>query len=161
MDRIVAVLLWFSALSSGVMAGIYFAFSFFIMRALEVLAGSAGMAAMQSINRVILRSAFMPLFLGSSLACAALVVIGFLRWSQPGGWQMAAGGAVYLLGMLVVTMASNVPLNNALDQADPNGADAAWAWRRFYGPWLTWNHLRTAACTLSAGLLVWSIVERG
>jgi len=160
MDRIVVALLWFSALSSGVMAGIYFTFSVFVTRALDVLDGGSGIAAMQSINRVILRSAFMPLFIGSSLACAALVVIGLLRWSQPGAWQMAAGGAIYVLGMLVVTMAANVPLNEALDRADPNGAGAMAAWGHFYQPWMAWNHVRTVACTLSMGLLVWSIAEQ-
>ncbi len=69
-------LLWFSALGCGLMAGVYFAFSTFIMTALGRLDQAAGIAAMNAINVDIVRSLFMPLFLGTTVAGAALVVMG-------------------------------------------------------------------------------------
>ena len=61
-------LLWFSALGCGVMAGVYFAFSTFIMTSLDRLDQTAGIAAMNAINVDIVRSLFMPLFLGTTVA---------------------------------------------------------------------------------------------
>ena len=49
-------------LSAGVMAGVYFAFSAFVITSLDKLAASSAAAAMNSINRIIVRSAFMPAF---------------------------------------------------------------------------------------------------
>ena len=77
-------LLWFSAIGCGLMAGIYFAFSTFIMAALGRLDQAAGIAVMNAINVDIVRSLFMPLFLGTTVAGAALVVMGTLRVSEPG-----------------------------------------------------------------------------
>lgn len=160
MQIAITILLWFSALSAGVMAGVYFAFSVFVMRALAELDHPAGMLAMRSVNRVIMRSAFLPLFLASSVACLALLAIGLLRAGEPGAWPMAAGGAVYLGGMLLVTMRGNVPLNNALEAADPVTPEGAAAWDRFLRPWMLWNHVRTAACLASLALFVVAIAVR-
>ena len=64
------------ALGCGLMAGVYFAFSTFIMTALGRLDQAASIAAMNAINVDIVRSLFMPLFLGTTVAGAALVVMG-------------------------------------------------------------------------------------
>ena len=57
-------LLWFSAIGCGLMAGVYFAFSAFIMTSLAHIAPAAGIAAMNSISIEIVRSLFMPVFMG-------------------------------------------------------------------------------------------------
>ncbi|GAB5486514.1 MAG: hypothetical protein Pars2KO_00840 [Parasphingorhabdus sp.] len=56
------ILLWFSAISVGIMAGVCFTFSVFVMRSLDAFEKPAGMIAMQSINRIIQRSLFLSLF---------------------------------------------------------------------------------------------------
>ncbi|MEP2988197.1 MAG: anthrone oxygenase family protein [Parasphingorhabdus sp.] len=153
----ITILLWFSALSVGIMAGVYFTFSVFVMRSLDALEMPMGMIAMQSINRIIQKSLFLPLFFVSSLACLILMVLGVMRWDEPGAWQMATGGALYVVGMLVVTIAGNVPLNNALEAVNANGADGEAMWRRYMQRWLPWNHVRTVSCTISMGLLIGAI----
>ena len=157
-EMTITILLLFSALSVGLMAGVYFTFSVFVMRSLDALEMPAGMIAMQSINRIIQRSLFLPLFFVSSLTCLALVVLGVMRWGEPGAWQMATGGALYVIGMLVVTVAGNVPLNNALDAVDANSAEAEAMWRRYMQRWLPWNHVRSISCAISMGLLISAIV---
>ncbi|WP_231862734.1 anthrone oxygenase family protein [Sphingorhabdus sp. M41] len=152
--------LWFAALSVGIMAGVYFTFSAFVMQSLDAAGRPAGMAAMQSINRIILKSLFLPLFFASSLACLLLAVFGVMQWGNAGAWQMVTGGFVYLAGMLAVTAAANVPLNNALEATDAAGPDAEAMWRRYMQRWLPWNHVRTVSCTVSLALLIGAIAAR-
>ena len=144
-------LLWFCALGCGLIGGLYFAFSAFIMRALASIDRAAGIAAMNSINTAILRSAFMPLFLGTTLACAALVVVGATQAGTPRGLLSIAGGLVYVIGMFVVTMAFNVPLNNALLRG---GEQDTATWRRYLVIWTRWNHLRTFASLAASALFI-------
>jgi uncharacterized membrane protein len=160
-DSVTTVLLWFAAIGCGVMAGIYFAFSFFIMAALRRAGPAVGIAAMNSINMVILRSLFMPLFWGTTLASAALAVIALSGWNAIAARTMFAGSAVYVLGMFVCTIVCNVPLNNALQAVDA-GSDASLSvWQRYLTQWTRWNHVRTVACAIACVLFIWALVERG
>ena len=160
MQAVITATLWFAAISVGLMAGVYFAFSAFIMQALDAAGRPAGMAAMQSINRIIVRSLFLPLFFASSLACLLLAVFGVMIWGSAGAWQMVIGGVIYLVGMLAVTAFANVPLNNALEAVDAAGAEAEAMWRRYMQRWLPWNHVRTVSCTVSLILMIGAIAQR-
>ena len=153
MDILMTSLLWFSIISVGIMAGVYFTFSFFAMRAFAELGDEAGARAMQSINRVIVQSAFLPLFFASTLACAALAVLGLMGFGGDTSLLMAAGGGVYVVGMFVVTVAGNVPLNNRLDAADPATPEGAQVWHTYLARWTPLNHVRTVSCTLAMVLL--------
>jgi uncharacterized membrane protein len=155
MESIVTALTWFALVSAGVMAGVYFTFSVFAMRAFAALGDEAGARAMQSINRVILKSAFLPLFFLSTLASLALVAIGLAGMAGAGGTALAAGGALYVVGMFGVTAAGNVPLNNRLDAADPASEAGQALWRLYLRRWTALNHLRTLACT--AALILFAI----
>ncbi len=153
-------MLWFAVVGCGMMAGIYFAFSTFIMTSLAKLPAAAGGAAMQSINRVILRSSFMILFFGTTLVSVGLVVIGIIRWGQPASLEMIIASDAYIFGMFLVTAAFNVPLNNALDAVDVNSDEAAVVWERYLRTWTRWNHLRTVASALSCCLFIYVILLR-
>ncbi len=160
MQMLTDILLWFSAISAGLMAGVYFTFSAFGMKSLAALEKPAGMLAMQSINRVILQSPFLPLFFASSLSCLALVIIAPIDWPSAASWPMAVGGAIYVAGMTAVTAAFNVPLNNALEAADPSTPESSAIWDNYLKVWTRWNHVRTIACTIACVLLVLAIAVR-
>jgi len=81
-STLVTLLLSAAALSSGLMAGVYYAFSGFIMKAFGTIETSQSVAAMNSINEVILRSSFMPVFYGSSIVSPLLVIVGLVYWSE-------------------------------------------------------------------------------
>lgn len=155
---LVTALLWFCAIGCGLIAGLYFAFSTFIMTALGRIDQAAGIAAMNAINVIIVRSLFMPLFFATTLACAVLAVLAVLRWDAPGAALMLAGGLIYVIGMFLCTILFNVPLNNALAAVDPGGADAAAVWARYLKEWTLWNHLRTVASTVASGLFIAALV---
>jgi len=160
MSTLVTGLLWFSAISCGLLAGLYFAFSTFVMTALGRIDQAAGIAAMNSINKVIVQSLFLPVFLGSTAACALLAVLGLFRWNEPGAPAMIAGGLLYVAGMFAVTVIFNVPLNNALAAVNPAGPEAQALWTRYLSDWTFWNHVRTVASTLAFALFIAAIAAR-
>lgn len=157
MSELIYAALWFNAIGCGLMAGPYFAFSTFIMTALGRIPTEAGVAAMQSINRVILRSLFMPLFFGTTLVSAGLAVFAATIWGSPAATTLLTASVTYVVGMFVVTMLFNVPLNNALDRLDPASSEAVPVWQRYLSRWTLWNHIRTIASTIACALYIASI----
>jgi uncharacterized membrane protein len=150
-------LLWFSAIGCGLLGGLYFAFSTFIMTALGRIGQAPGIAAMNAINVEIVQSLFMPFFLGTTLTSAVLAVMAVFRWGQPGAIAMLAGGVLYVVGMFIVTMFFNVPLNDALAAVDPSSAEAASLWARYLNDWTMWNHVRTISSTVACALFIAAI----
>ena len=157
---LISGLLWFSAIGCGLVAGLYFAFSTFIMTALGRIDQAAGISAMNAINVDILRSLFMPFFLGTTLSSAALAGLAIFRWSEAGAAAMLVGGVLYVLGMFVVTMVFNVPLNDALAAVDLNSPAAATLWTRYLSDWTFWNHVRTITSTVACALFIVAIAAR-
>lgn len=152
--RLLPLVTFVAALGSGLIGGVFFAFSSFVLPALARLPGLQGMLAMQSINVVVLNRSFLGVFAGTALACAVVVVDGFWHWSAPGSGLRVSGGLVYLIGSLLVTKELNVPWNDMLAALPSQGAESARAWVRFVSSWGAWNHLRTAASIVAAALLM-------
>jgi len=143
-----------TALGCGLSAGVFFAFSAFVMPALGRLPSGQGIAAMQSINKLAVTPAFMTALFGSALACAGLAAWSVMAWGErPAPWLLA-GGLLYLVGAIVVTIAANVPLNDALAATRPDSAGAADRWSGYLRRWTAWNHLRAAAALAATGLLI-------
>jgi uncharacterized membrane protein len=114
-----------TALGCGLCAGVFFAFSAFVMPALGRLPSGQGIAAMQSINRLAVTPAFMTALFGSALPCAGLAVWGVVAWGERSAPWLVAGSVLYLAGAIVVTIAANVPLNDALAASRADGTGAA------------------------------------
>jgi uncharacterized membrane protein len=70
---------------------------------------------------------------------------------------MLTGGALYVLGMFVVTVIFNVPLNDALAASDPASQEAASLWARDLTDWTLWNHVRTVSSTVACALFIAAI----
>jgi uncharacterized membrane protein len=149
-------LILLAALGSAIIGGLFFAFSTFIMAALAARPPAEGMAAMVSINRVILRSLFIPVFFGTALLSAALAVHALIAWRPASPWLLA-GAAAYLLLSILSTIIFNVPLNNAIDRADPANDNKA-LWTDYVARWTRWNHVRTVASLAAAGLFVGALL---
>ncbi len=156
----ITALLWFAAIGCGLLAGLYFAFSTFIMTALGRIGQVSGIMAMNAINTVIVQSLFMPIFLGTTLAGLLLAITAAVRWGEPGATAMLAGGVLYVIGMFVCTLAFNVPLNDALTAVDPASVEGASVWARYLADWTLWNHVRTVSSTLACALFIWAITVR-
>jgi uncharacterized membrane protein len=157
---LITCLLWFGAIGCGLLAGLYFAFSAFIMTALGSIERPQGISAMNSINSTILKSSFMVFFWGTTLASLVLVVVGLVRWGEPGSMAMLAGGLIYVAGMFLCTIFFNVPLNNALAAVDTESAAAAPVWARYLKDWTFWNHLRTISSAAASALYIAAIAAK-
>ena len=143
----------FATLGSGLMAGFFFAFSVCVMKALGRQPPAQGIAAMQSINVVVINPVFMIAFFGTAVACVAVVISALSTWHRPGSAYLLAGSLFYLIGSFLVTIVFNVPRNNALAAVDPASAAGATLWASYLTTWTAWNHVRTAAALVAAGLL--------
>lgn len=160
-SSVITILLWFAAMGCGLVAGLYFAFSTFVMTALGRIEQTHGIAAMNAINSTILHSLFMPLFWGTTGASVLLAGFAVFDGSEPGTAVMLTGGGVYVAGMFGVTVVRNVPLNNALAQAEAVGADLSPIWARYLEDWTAWNHVRTVASIVATSLFIAALVLRG
>jgi uncharacterized membrane protein len=142
-----------AALGCGLMAGLFFAFSVSVMRALARLPSAEGIAAMQSINVAIINPAFLTAFFGTAAACVLVMIAALLRWRDPGAVYLLIGGALYLIGTFLVTLVFNVPKNNALASVAATGTEGASLWTNYLSKWTAWNHVRAAAALAAATLL--------
>jgi uncharacterized protein (TIGR02246 family) len=151
-DGLVFVLAFVSALGCGLIAGIFFAFSNFVMKSLTRLPPANGIAAMQAINVDVLNGWFFAAFFGTALCCLVLAVSSFFRWDRPDAIYLLAGSLLYLVGTILVTIIFNVPLNDALAAVDPMTDHAGHFWTTYVRSWTAWNHVRTVLALTAAAL---------
>ncbi len=154
MTTVVAALL-----GSAVIGGVFFAFSSFVMKALARVPSAEGIAAMQSINVVVLNPSFLGTFMGTAGLSALVVVLALVTWNGLSAPWFLAGAIAYLLGTFAVTVFGNVPLNEqlaAVTSADPAGIAV---WERYLERWTRLNTIRTVAAIAAALLFVIGLLQ--
>ncbi|MFE9202551.1 DUF1772 domain-containing protein [Micromonospora sp. NPDC007230] len=143
-----------ATLLTGLMAGLFFAYSCSVMPGLAATDDRSFGQTMRWINRRILNGWFLTAFLGSMVLLVAAVALHF-RNGPVLAWT---GAALVLYGAtLVITMRWNVPLNDQLDRAGP-ADDPAEVRRRFEAPWVRWNLARTITSVAAFGCLIGALV---
>jgi uncharacterized membrane protein len=153
-DKLLFVLTLCSALGCGMIAGVFFAFSSFVMKGLSRLPAAEGIAAMQAINIAAVTPLFMFALFGTAAACVLLAVLSLSNWHKPGAACLLIGSLLYLTGSILVTAVFNVPRNNALAATEPAGVDALRLWTAYVSSWTAWNHVRALASLAAAGFLI-------
>jgi uncharacterized membrane protein len=161
MDEFIFVLTFLAALGTALLAGNFFAFSAFLMRALGGLSAERGIVAMQAITVAIKWPVFLILFFGTAALCAVLAGSALLHWGTPGSCYLLAGTLLFLLGTFAVTMMRNVPFNRELIAVAPDTKEARDLWKRFQASWSLWNHVRTISAFLACAALILALVEMG
>ncbi len=153
MEGFLFALTLLGALGCGLVGGVFFAFSAFVMKALGRLPAEQGVAAMQAINVAAITPAFMATLFGTAVACGALAVSALFAWDERFAPYLLVGSALYLVGAILLTIAYHVPRNEALARVEPHSADAEGHWTRYLSGWTTWNHVRAAASLGAAAML--------
>ncbi|WP_420155092.1 DUF1772 domain-containing protein [Siphonobacter sp.] len=115
---------------------------------------------MQAINRAILNSVFLLCFLGTAVW---LPLSCFLNRHHPArtAWLLAAS-ICYGVGVLGVTLAGNVPLNEALASFDLRTANPEQLARQrviFEEPWNRFHTIRTIAAILTELMVVLALLQ--
>ena len=141
-----------AAVGSGVIGGVFFAFSVMVMRPLASLPSQHGVATMQAVNVDALRPWFLGVFVGTALLSAAAVVGALVDWGDASPYVLA-GGLLYIVGSFGLTAAYHVPRNEALATLEPHSAEAESHWRGYLSGWTAWNHLRAATALAAAATL--------
>jgi uncharacterized membrane protein len=161
LDDILFGLVVAAAVGAGVVGGLLFAFSISVMPALGRQPDAAGMRVMQDVNVVILNPLFLALFMGTAVVALALIGSPLAGASSEGLTLRLAGALLYLVGVLGITMAVNVPLNNRLAALDATGGDSWPQWRHYLERWTWWNHVRALAGVLASLALTLSAARLG
>lgn len=157
LERYMFSLTFTAAIGCGLMAGVFFAFSTFVMPALARLQPDRGIAAMQSINITAINPLFMLALFGTAIACLFIVIYTLLHWDRSGTIYLSIGSLVYLVGAILVTILANVPLNNALAIVKPDSVDGATLWAKYLRDWTFWNHIRTLAALAASAIFIFSL----
>jgi uncharacterized membrane protein len=158
-DYLFFALKLFAALGCGLVAGVFFAFSTFVMPALARLQPDRGIAAMQSINITAINPLFMLALLGTAVACLFIFIFALLHWHQSGTIYLSIGSLLYLVGAILVTILGNVPLNYALANVDPNSTEGTILWAKYLTNWTFWNHVRTLTALAASATFIISLTK--
>lgn len=145
------VILEVSVIACGLVAGVFLTFSDFVMRSLDGAKTSAGIQAMQIINREVFKTVFMVLLLGWSALSPLLVIYAWFYLTGTAATLVMAGGLAYLIGVFIVSMVFNVPMNKRLDALEFTSPQAAQYWKTQYVPrWTFWNYVRAISSAAAA-----------
>lgn len=144
-----------SLLLCGALFGFFYAWVCSTMWGLDAAAPEVAIRAMQAMNASVRNAVFAPVFFGTG---PALLLAALLAWKS--GQRMAvtgllvAAGLTALLGGSVLTMAVNVPMNDALARMTEAeiGTDAARIWAGYSAPWQAWNQARTVFTGIALAL---------
>lgn len=151
MGAATVALVLLATVGSGVAAGVFYAFSTYVMPALARLPASQGIATMNAINVAAPRP-FTIAQAGTAAISLGAVVAVLLDWDAAYGWYVIAAAAIYVLSVVVLTGGYHVPRNNELaryESADRGGAEV---WSRYLREWTAMNHLRALAPAVACGL---------
>jgi len=160
MSNVTTILVLLALLGSALIGGVFFAFSSFIMKALARVPSPEGIAAMQSINVVVINPLFLGAFIGTALLSIGLAAFSLPNLDQVSTALFFSGAVMYFAGTFFVTMFRNVPLNNRLAAISVMDADAVKLWVDYLGRWTMWNHVRTATSISATLLFAIGLMER-
>ncbi len=157
---LLVVSLLLALLGSGLMAGLFYAFSVAVMPALAQEPAPAAASAMQRINVVIVRPVFLLVFVGTVVAALVSVVLAFVGHDTATATATAgaiwtatlwavAGTVLHLGASIGLTAAYHVPRNDALAATDPTTPEGGRVWTTYQREWVRWNHVRTVGCLLA------------
>ncbi|MFD7664934.1 DUF1772 domain-containing protein [Streptomyces sp. NPDC059788] len=158
-DSIRTAALSAATVTTGLIAGLFFAFSCAVLPGLRQADDATFVTAMQRINSAILNGWFALAFVGAPLLIVAAIALHLRTGTGPALLWLTAALALYAV-MLAITFTVNVPLNNTLEAAGtPDGLAALRT--HFEARWTHWNHIRTLTTTAALACLIRGLLLHG
>jgi len=149
-----------AAIASALVGGVFYAFSSFVMAALQRLEPKHGMTAMQAINITAVQPGLMVPFFGTTLAHIVVAITAISNWENSVSAWLLVGSLSFVAGTFALTAVYHVPRNNALAGTAIDDPNAPHVWHRYLVDWTRGNHLRAAASMVAATALTIAIVNR-
>jgi uncharacterized membrane protein len=143
-------------------AGLFWAYQTSVVPAFASVADRTYLEAFQRINLAIQNPVFGVVFAGTPVVLvAATVAVGNPLRSRPAALA-AVATAMFVVGVLGVTVARNVPLNDrmaSVELAAASDVELHSLRTAVQGPWARWNAIRTVAAVGAFVFAVGSLVD--
>ena len=156
-----AITLALAILFTGLMAGVFFTWSNAVKPGIGKLSDLEYLKALQSMNRVILNSLFLIVFIGTIISVALVPVFHFHFYPKNIFWLLILIVIIYLVGVFSVTVFGNIPLNEILDKRNlsvMNPNDLSLLRDSIENRWNNFNLIRSISSAVSFLLLIISYV---
>lgn len=157
------IILITTALTTGLIGGLFYAYTCSVNIGLGLLHDREYLTAMQSINSAILNPLFFMSFMGTLLL---LPISAWLCYKEPLSLRftlLLAASILYMIGVFGVTVFGNVPLNDALAQFNVQKASAMEITQQrmsFEKPWLMLHNIRTVCSVICLILVLVSLLDK-
>ncbi|MGW0432807.1 anthrone oxygenase family protein [Micromonospora sp. NPDC003197] len=149
-----------ATITTGLIAGLFYAYACSVMPGLRRTDDRTFVTAMRQINEAILNGWFAGIFVGAPVLTTAAVVLHLPTAGRPVlPWLIAA--LLLNTTTIAITFGINVPLNNDLAAGNPNSATLATIREKFEAKWVRWNIVRAATPTAALACLTWALVLYG
>jgi uncharacterized membrane protein len=151
-----ALLLGGATLTTGLVAGVFYAYSVSVDPGLAAQSDASYVATMQEINARIQNPLFFASFFGAVLFPLAALVVHLPGLRSGRFLLISLASLLYIGGGFLLTAFVNVPMNDQLATVDPGAPARVLSQARevYEGPWDFWNGVRTVFSTLSFVVLV-------
>ena len=146
-----ALLLGGATLTTGLVAGVFYAYSVSVDLGLAAQSDASYVATMQEINERIQNPMFFASFVGAVFFLLAAFVVHLPRRRSGRFLLISLACLLYIGGGFLLTAFINVPMNDQLAAIDPEAPARVLSQAReaYEGPWDFWNGVRTIFSTLS------------
>jgi uncharacterized membrane protein len=150
-----------ATLTTGLVAGVFYAYAVSVNLGLGVQPDASYIATMQAINEKIQNPLFFLSFFGAVLFLLVALAVHLPRPRLGRFWLIALASALYVGGGFLLTVVVNVPLNEELARVgDTPAGELARVRAAYEGPWNFWNGVRTVFSFLAFVALVGACLLR-
>jgi uncharacterized membrane protein len=157
-----ALMLVGATLTTGLVAGVFYAYSVSVDPGLAAQSDASYVATMQEINVRIQNPLFFASFIGAVLFLLAALVVHLPRLRSGRFLLISMACLLYIGGGFLLTAFINVPMNDQLATVDPEAPARVLAQAReaYEGPWDLWNNVRAVLSTLAFLVLICACLLR-
>jgi uncharacterized membrane protein len=150
------IMLGGATLTTGLVAGVFYAYSVSVDPGLAAQSDASYVATMQEINERIQNPLFFASFFGAGLFLLAALLVHLPRLRSGRFVLISLACLLYIGGGFLLTAFVNVPMNDQLATVDPEAPARVLSQARaaYEGPWDFWNGVRTGFSTLSFVALI-------
>ena len=151
-----------AVLTTGLMAGVFYAYAVSVNLGLAEQPDASYVATMNEINEKIQNPLFFPGFFGAVVFPVAALVAHLPRRRSGRFRLIALACALYVGGSFLVTVLASVPLNEELAQVatDAPASELARARAAYEEPWNFWNGVRGLFSVVAFAALIGACLLR-